>query len=111
MMELHFVYCISDMQINMQFNLMWLDGMILLPLLCVGLEYLVYEGKTGVVIASLWLSVITNFYIGYMLWVFSALYFIFLVIESEKMKEWKIWRRYIGCAILAAGMGMVWICH
>ena len=103
------IYALSGYAINMQFNLMWLDGMILLPLLCVGLEYLVYEGKTGVVIASLWLSVITNFYIGYMLWVFSALYFIFLLIESEKMKEWKIWRRYIGCAILAAGMGMVLI--
>lgn len=103
------IYALSGYAINMQFNLMWIDGMILLPVLCMGLERLVHEGKTGLTVTALWLSVVTNFYIGYMLWVFSGLYFIFLLIETGKIKKRKIWGKYIGSAILAAGMGMVLI--
>ncbi len=103
------IYALSGYAINMQFNLMWIDGMILLPVLCMGLERLVHEGKTGLTVTALWLSVVTNFYIGYMLWVFSGLYFIFLLIETGEIKKRKIWGKYIGSAILAAGMGMALI--
>lgn len=100
------VYAFSGYAINMQFNLMWLDGMIILPIICIGMERLVKKEKRGVLIFSLWISLISNFYIGYMLWIFSAVYFLFLLIESKKYKEIRIWKEYILSICLAAGMGM-----
>lgn len=59
-----------------QYNPMWLDAVVWLPLLIWGIEKLVSERRPILYIVSLTLIVTANYYIGYMCCIFTALYFI-----------------------------------
>lgn len=54
---------------------MWIDGPIFLPLIILGLEYLVDDGRKINYIIPLALMFVANFYIGFMVAIFVALYF------------------------------------
>ena len=56
---------------------MWLDGLIYMPLIMIGIEKLIDERKKVNFIIPLALLFIANFYIGFMLAIFSVLYFLF----------------------------------
>lgn len=58
-------------------NPMWIDGMIWLPLIVIGIERLIDEGKMLGLTVSLTVMFISHFYIGYMLAIFSVIYFIY----------------------------------
>ena len=104
------IYALSGYAVNMQFNIMWLDGMIILPMLCIALEWLVKRNKSLFFVISLCIALIANFYIGYMLWIFSFFYFLFLRIESGK-KELRFlhWKIYIRSMCISAGLCAVLI--
>ena len=56
-------------------NVLWLDAVILLPLVCAGIDRLLAgKGAVGFALA-LAAAIFTNFYMGYMLCIFSILYF------------------------------------
>lgn len=56
-------------------NVLWLDAVILLPLVCVGIDRLLAgKGAVGFCLA-LAAAIFTNFYMGYMMCIFSVLYF------------------------------------
>ena len=80
-------YALSGYVAGYFFNIMWLDGLILLPLMVLGIEQLVERRRFFLYVISLGLGVITNFYIGYMLCIFSVMYFVcyfFLLSERKK---------------------------
>lgn len=54
---------------------MWIDGPIFLPLIILGVEYLVDDGRKLNYIIPLALMFVANFYIGFMVAIFVALYF------------------------------------
>lgn len=56
---------------------MWLDGLIYLPLICLGVRRLLDKGKMIPLIIPLSLMFIAHFYIGYMIGFFTFLYFLF----------------------------------
>lgn len=58
-------------------NPMWIDGIIYLPLIFMGVEKLVDEGKMLNLIIPLGLMFIAHFYIGYMIGIFTAIYFVY----------------------------------
>ncbi len=58
---------------------MWLDGLVFLPLIVLGIEYLVDDGRKLNFIIPLAVMCIANFYIGFMCCIFSAIYFFFYV--------------------------------
>lgn len=66
-------------------NLSWMDGVALLPLMLLGLKKLVYERKKALYILVIALAVFSNFYIGYMVCLASGLsYFAYcLYIDSS----------------------------
>jgi len=57
-------------------NLSWLDGVALLPLMLLGLKKLLYEKKKLLYILVIAIAIISNFYIGYMLCITSALFYL-----------------------------------
>lgn len=61
-------------------NPMWIDGLIYLPLIVMGIEMLVKTNRMSLLIISLSLMFIANFYIGYMLGLFSLLYYVYFSI-------------------------------
>lgn len=56
---------------------MWIDGLVYMPLIVYGIEKLIDENKHANFIIPLALMFIANFYIGFMLAIFSVLYFLY----------------------------------
>ena len=68
---------------------MWLDGLVFLPLIILGLEHLVDDGrKLGFIIPTAMMFV-ANFYIGYMIAIFSAIYFVYYLIFGTDERRGK----------------------
>ncbi|WP_125587830.1 YfhO family protein [Companilactobacillus jidongensis] len=71
------------------YDLMWLDALILLPLVTIGIRRLFYEQKTLLYTFSLLAAIITNYYLGYMTCLYSVFYFIYLLILNKQFKSKK----------------------
>lgn len=66
---------------------MWLDGLVCLPMIVLGIEYLVDDGRKVNYIIPLALICIANFYIGFMCCIFTAIYYVYYVcFGSDKIK-------------------------
>ena len=63
-------------------NIMWLDALVLLPLISLGIERLIYRGKFLLYILSLAGAIFCNYYIGYMLCIFSVVYFLYALLRE-----------------------------
>jgi len=71
-------YAMSGYISAYSWNLMWLDCILLFPLIMLGLERLV-QGKSGMLyVISLGLSILSNYYISIMICIFMVIYFICL---------------------------------
>jgi len=57
-------------------NVMWVDAMALLPLVMLGIYGIVRERKFMLYTVTLALTLVTSYYIGYMVCIFSALFFL-----------------------------------
>lgn len=57
--------------------MMWLDGVVLLPLIALGLRNIVDDKRPWLYILSLGAAIITNYYIGFILCIFSVLYWVY----------------------------------
>lgn len=68
-------YSLSAYPLAFLNQFMWLDAVVLLPLVALGLLRLVREGRSLLYILSLALTLYSCFYIGYMVCLFSVLYF------------------------------------
>ncbi len=62
-----------------QTNTMWIDALIWLPLVVLGIERLVKRGRFKLFIISLALTIWSNYYIGYMVCIFVVLYFFYYI--------------------------------
>lgn len=77
------------------YNFMYFDTVVLLPLVILGLDKLI-EGKSSkTYIIFLTLSIISNYYIGSMVCIFSLLYFIYKYIIIEKKKRKGLIKKFI----------------
>ena len=76
------MYAFSAYFIAYYWNVMWIDAMYLLPLITLGIEKIINHGKCGNYIISLALAIFTNYYIGFMLCIFSCLYFLYYFVCS-----------------------------
>ncbi len=66
---------------------MWLDGLVFLPFIALGVEYLIDDGRKLNYIIPLALMCVANFYIGFMCCIFTGLYFIYyFFFGSDKIK-------------------------
>lgn len=77
-------YALSGYMAAYNWNIMWLDCIILFPLIIWGLEKLVKEGKPVLYCVTLALSILTNFYISIMICIFLVLYFMALLFTEER---------------------------
>jgi len=59
------------------FNLMWLDAMIFLPLVILSLQRLIESGKGFLFSLALFGTIVTNFYMGYMICLFVIFYYFY----------------------------------
>ena len=98
-------YALSGWMCAYNYNIMWLDCVILLPLILLGLERLVKEGRWMLYCAALALSILTNYYISIMICIFLVIYFLVLYLtEGKGIKP--LWQ-FAGCSLLAGGLAAV----
>lgn len=77
------MYALCSFGTLYQFNTMWMDAMIWLPLIALGIEGMVTTGKFKLFVISLSLAVCSNYYIGYMLCIFVFFYFLFALFSRS----------------------------
>ncbi len=81
-------YALSGYMAAYSWNIMWLDCILLFPLIMLGLEKLVQEKKCILYCITLGLSILSNYYISIMICIFMVFYFVALLI-LEGRKPWK----------------------
>ena len=73
-------YALSGYMAAYSWNIMWLDCILLFPLIMLGLERLVEEKKGLLYGVTLGVSILSNYYISIMTCIFMVIYFIALLI-------------------------------
>lgn len=106
-----FSLCYSLMAYNIvyMYHLMWLDSIILFPLVILGIDYIFKDKNPLLYIVSLALSIIFNYYMGIIVCLGSLIYFIYKYIkEHEKINKLKVFINYSISSILS-GMASMFI--
>lgn len=72
-------------------NIMWLDSIYLFPLVALGVQRLVIDGSKKTYAISLLVAIMVNFYIAFLICIFSVLYFLVVLFSNYSIKrEFKI---------------------
>ena len=79
-------------------NPMWLDGLVALPLVAMGVERICDKRKFMLYVLSLVYIFVANFYIGYMVGIFSALYFAWYLASGKSVN--KCFGEYCGSVLM-----------
>ena len=95
-------YAMSGYVAAYNFNIMWLDGIILAPLIVMGLERMLREGKKALYVVSLAICILSNFYISILICFFLILYFV-LLFFTEVRNIHAVFR-FIYSSLLAGGI-------
>lgn len=80
------IYTFSGFYLAYYYNTMWLDALIALPLIALGIENIVKGKKGTLYFFALAYAIIVNFYIAYMICIFCVLYFFLLVFSQDVSK-------------------------
>lgn len=80
-------YALSGFMAAYNWDVMWLDVIVLAPLILLGVERLVHEGKCYMYCITLGLSILSNYYLSIMLCIFLVLYFFVLLIARKPSAE------------------------
>lgn len=65
------------------YNFMWIDSIIMLPLILLGIDKIINKKNALLYIVSLSLAIIFNYYIGVIICIFSVIYFIYKILSAE----------------------------
>ncbi len=87
-------------------NIMWLDVVMILPLVVLGFERMMRTGKYLTYVLSLAYALFANYYIAFMLCIFLILYYITYCLRSPRTgKQIGLsFARFAGFSVLAAGL-------
>ena len=80
------LYAFCGFFIAYYWNIMWIDAMYLLPLVVLGIENIINERKCKLYVASLALAFFTNYYMAYMICIFSVIYFLVYFFSKNGFK-------------------------
>ena len=69
-------YALMSYNVTYCFNIMWIDGVYVLPVIALGIEHIINKKGKGLYIFALTYALIVNYYIGYMLCIFSVIYYV-----------------------------------
>ena len=101
--KLIFSCCYALLSYNIVFCMshMWLDCIMLLPLIFLGIEKIVTEKKWLLYLVSFTAAIIANYYIAFMIAIFTIPYFIYTLINNSKEKNI--------LQIIKKNKGIIWI--
>ena len=107
-------YALCSYAIIQQHNTMWIDAVMWLPMITLGIENIIKHGKFKLYVISLAVAVFSNYYIGYMLCIYCAIYFfVYYFANAEKFRNnpmrermhfLRSLGRIVGYSVLALGI-------
>lgn len=105
------MYGLSNFMLGYYSNVMWFDCIMMLPVLAYLIEQLVYNGRWKRYCLVLGYCILTSYYMGFMLCVFAALYYlanliIMMATEPDRRGAGIFYslRTFVGASIAAAGL-------
>lgn len=115
------LYAFSGYFLAYYWNIMWIDGMILLPLIVLGIELIIQKQKPWLYLVTLTVMFFASYYISYMVCIFAVLYFIaYFFINGDMSPIRKDWNnkkatslkgllnnRFVGSGVLFAGSSLL----
>lgn len=106
-------YGFCAFSIGYYFHIMWLDSIVFLPLILIGIDKIFNGEKSTFYFLSLSLAIFCNYYMGFMLCIFSLLYFVYklllciLVDKKEKKEYLSFIIEFIIASLLSAGVVLI----
>ena len=100
-------YAMSAYMCAYSWNVMWLDCILLFPLIIYGAEKLVSENRWIMYTVTLGLSITSNYYISIMICMFLIIWFFCLVILERKMTPRRFLKtgvQFACCSLVAGGL-------
>ncbi len=101
-------YAMSGYMAAYNWNVMWLDCIVLAPLILLGLESLVKEEKYKLYCLSLGIAILSNYYICIMICIFLVLYFLIVLLPLAEKKLISC-IRFFTFSLLAGGIGALFL--
>ena len=102
------LYALSAYTLEQTMNPMWLDGVMILPIVVYGIEKFIDSGKFIMLTIALVYAFVTCFYIGYMIGIFSAIYFLYYACVSHRKKLYRVFIQrglvFTGIAVISVMM-------
>lgn len=97
-------YALSGFIVVYQSNIMWLDVVYIFPIIMLGVDKLIQDGKSGIFIFGITYALVTNFYIGYMACIGAFLYFLVRIFElgEKPISFWKKFFHFVSSGIISA---------
>ena len=80
-------YALCSFCIGYYFHIMWLDTVLILPIVLLGIDRILDDKSSIIYGLSLFYGITTNYYMGYMLCIFSCLYFIYQILIRYNLKS------------------------
>ncbi len=71
------MYAFCSYFVAYSWNIMWIDAMAVFPLVILGIEHIIQNKKPTLFIVTLTYTMITNYYMAYMVCILSVLYFLY----------------------------------
>lgn len=101
-------YALNGWMIANQLNMIWLDALIILPLIIWGLLKLIHDGRPGTYIAWLAVMMIDNYYMAWMICLFTILVVLW---QLPTLADWRIrlraTERYLASSVASAGIAAI----
>lgn len=83
-------YALCSYMTNYYTNIIWIDCFVMFPLIILSLERLVNGEKPFLYSIYLFIAIISNYYIGYMICIFCVLYFAYLIFINHHKGMFKV---------------------
>ena len=99
------IYAFSSYVIGYSFHIMWLDCVYMLPIVLLCVDKYIKSGKICPLVLSLSYSILTNYYMGYIVAFFSGIYFLAKIFIERK--SFKLIFKFLLAIIISFGIGMV----
>lgn len=81
------LYAFSGYFIAYYWNIMWLDAVVVFPLVMLGIWYIIEKGKPQLYICSLAFVMMTNYYMAYMTCILSVVFFLYFYFSHYSLGD------------------------
>lgn len=88
-------YVFMAFVVNYIYHIMWFDAFYMLPLILLGIDHIIKGKKGTLYFFSLFYTILTHYYMGFIVAIFSLLYFIYQMVLNYTKKDKKIIQKRI----------------